>query len=222
MSRTIIRLSLAILAASALALGGCASSANKAAARAQAARHQEDAAFAAGTRRPPTAETSFSLAKILVAQGRDRDAIYVLERVIRDHPTFVPAYNEIAGIYVRADRIDDATTVLTAGLKRAAANDPILLNNLGMCHLLKSEPSAALDAFNAAATRAPSNPVYRANRAAALTLLGRYTEAKSEYQSVVDGPTARRNMEALVNARGKSGTAAAPAPSPKTLAAKVP
>src|SRR2546430_4509513 len=76
----------------------------------------DEASFAAGAGRPPTASTSYSFAKILVGQGRDRDAIHVLTRIIRENPRFVPAYNEIAGVYVRSDRLEDAIALLPSGL----------------------------------------------------------------------------------------------------------
>src|SRR5688572_25530948 len=78
--------------------------------------NDSETSFAAGAGRAPTPETSYSFAKILVSQGRDREALYVLSRVIRESPKFLPAYNEMAGVYVRADRLDDAISVLQTGL----------------------------------------------------------------------------------------------------------
>src|SRR5688572_15912677 len=88
---------------------------------------EDQTSFAAGIGRPPSATTSYSLAKILISQGRDRDAIFVLSRVIRDNPGFIRAYNEIAGVYFRSDRLDDAIDVLLSGLEQAP-NDPVLQN----------------------------------------------------------------------------------------------
>ena len=189
----------------AIAVAGCASNSAaksaKAHAAADAARSaHDDASFAAGTRRPPTPSTSFALAKILISQGRDRDALYVLQRVLRDCPKFVPAYNELAGVYVRADRVGDAREVISAGLK-LAPQDAVLWNNLGMCNFLQGRHEQALENFTRAAERVPSNPQYRANRAAALAMLGRDSEAKREYRSVLDSTTTRHNLEVLAKAR---------------------
>ena len=189
----------------AIAVAGCASNSAakiaKAHAAADAARSaHDDASFAAGTRRPPTPSTSFALAKILISQGRDRDALYVLQRVLRDCPKFVPAYNELAGVYVRADRVGDAREVISAGLK-LAPQDAVLWNNLGMCNFLQGRHEQALENFTRAAERVPSNPQYRANRAAALAMLGRDAEAKREYRSVLDSTTTRHNLEVLAKAR---------------------
>ena len=161
-------------------LFGCASRRDKNTAAAPIRTSADESSFAAGAGRPPTASTSYSFAKILVGQGRDRDAIHVLTRIIRENPRFVPAYNEIAGVYVRSDRLEDAIALLQSGLKQSP-NDPVLHNNLGMCYLLKTDPARALESFSRATDVMPSNPTFRANRAAALGMLGRDSDAEREY-----------------------------------------
>jgi predicted Zn-dependent protease len=160
----------------------------------------EESSFAAGAHRPPTAETSYAYAKVLISQGRDRDALYVLSRVAREHAEFIPAYNEMAGIYVRSDRLEDAIDVLQAALKRAP-NDAVLHNNLGMCHMLRGENEEALESFTRAADAAPTVPAFRSNRAAALALTGHPAEAEKEYRTVVGGMEARQNVRVLAHAR---------------------
>src|SRR5688572_17009698 len=89
-------------------IGGCAKQTEKLPASRTRETANDESTFAAGSGRAPTAATSYAFAKILVSQGRDRDALYVLSHVIREHPKYLPAYNEMAGVYVRADRLDDA------------------------------------------------------------------------------------------------------------------
>jgi tetratricopeptide (TPR) repeat protein len=187
-------------------LGGCASSQSKLPSQRYHST-SDDASFAAGAGRPPTAATSYALARILVGQGRDRDALYVLTRVIRESPECIPAYNEVAGIYVRADRLDDAISTLESGLKRAST-DTVMLNNLGMCYFLKSDPSHALEAFARAADRDPSNPLYRGNHAAALAMVGREAEAEAEYNSLINARATRANLAILAKARDRANAAA--------------
>ena len=166
-----------------------------------------DARFAEGANRAPTAATKYSFARILVGQGKDRDALYVLNRIVREHPKFLPAYNEIAGIYLRSDRVDDAIDALKEGL-RYSPKDGVLLNNLGMCHLLQDENEAALRCFTAASDSNPSNPTYRANRATTLALLGRDKEAEREYRTVLGKNPTRENLEILSKARSQNRPAA--------------
>jgi Flp pilus assembly protein TadD len=202
-----ITLKTAVVICSAFALvatvgGGCAKRNDKLPeSRARHARHIEaEDSFAAGAGRAPTAATSYAFAKILVAQGRDRDALYVLSHIIREHPKFLPAYNAMAGVYMRADRLDDAIAALATGLDHAP-KDGVLHNNLGMCHLLKNEPDKALASFTAATEAAPASATFRANRAAALALTARDAEAEREYQTVIGKLQARQNVLALARAR---------------------
>ncbi len=170
-------------------------------------RRADDASFASGAGRAPTASTSYSFARILVGQGRDRDAEYVLSRNIREHPTFVPSYNELAGIYMRSDRLDDAIDVLQAGLKKSP-QDTVLQNNLGMCYLLAGHNDEALTYFSRATERMPSNPVYRANRATALAMLGREADAAAEYRGVLTRSETQANLAILAKARTQQGNEA--------------
>ena len=220
MNRNITTLAVCSLLALA-AIGGCAKRNDTLpATRARHARHAEgEDSFAAGAGRAPTASTSYAFAKILVAQGRDRDALYVLSHIIREHPKFLPAYNAMAGVYMRADRLDDAIAALQTGLDHAP-KDGVLHNNLGMCHLLKNEPEKALASFTSATEAVPDSAAFRANRATALALTARDAEAEREYQTVVGKLQARQNVLAL--ARAREGRSAAeqkqqpPAPVEKT------
>ena len=169
----------------------------------------DDSTFAAGAGRAPSAATSYAFAKILITQGRDRDAMYVLARVIREHPTYVPAYNEMAGVYVRADRLDDAIEVLSAGLKHSP-HDGVLQNNLGMCHMLGGKHEKAVEAFTRATELMPTNPTFRANRATALGLAGRDAEAQQEYRTVLGELDTEKNLGILARAREKQPAAEAP------------
>jgi Flp pilus assembly protein TadD len=192
----------------ATAVGGCAKRNDTLPeTRGRHARHIEaEDSFAAGAGRAPTAATSYAFAKILIAQGRDRDALYVLSHIIREHPRFLPAYNAMAGVYMRADRLDDAVAALQTGLEQSP-KDGVLHNNLGMCYLLKSEPEKALASFTSATEAAPDSSTFRANRAAALALTARDAEAEREYRTVVGKLQARQNVLALARAReGRSAT----------------
>jgi tetratricopeptide (TPR) repeat protein len=211
-SQTRLSAAVMIIAAATFAatVGGCAAQSDKLAAARRRGGGDDDASFAAGSGRAPTAATSFALARILIGQGRDRDALYILSRTVRDDPNFVPAYNEIAGIYVRSDRLDDAIATLAGGLKQSP-QDTVLHNNLGMCHFLKGDAQEALKSFDDAATRMPHNPLYRANRAAALAMLGREAEAEADYRNVVDEAATRANLSILARARADRAAAGASA-----------
>lgn len=187
------------------ALGGCAKRNDKLP-EAHTRRTAADTAFAAGAGRAPTAATSYSFAKILVSQGRDRDALYVLSNIVREHPKHLPAYNEMAGVYMRADRLDDAIAALTSGLEQSP-HDGVLHNNLGMCYLLKEEPEKALASFTRATEAVPNSAMFRSNRAAALALTARDAEAEREYRTVVGTLQAKQNVLVLARARDQRSQA---------------
>ena len=150
--------------------------------------------------RPPTANTLYAMARILSAQGSDDKCAFVLTRIIADYPRFMPAYCELAELHLRHHRNDDALATLSAGL-HVSADDPILLNNLGMCKLLQSDYDEALSMFTRAAGIVPQDARYRANMAASLGMMGRYQESLSLYRQVVLPEDADYNVGALRGAR---------------------
>ena len=85
---------------------------------------------------PPSTRTLYTMADILAAQGKDRDAEFTLKRCIQQEPKFTPAHNKLAELLMRQGRVHEAAGVLSQALRVSDA-DPILLNNLGMCCLVQ-------------------------------------------------------------------------------------
>ncbi len=146
--------------------------------------------------RPPTAKTLYSLARILATQGKDAECEFVLRRCVQDYPKFTPAYNSLAELQMRQGRIHEAVETLCTALK-IRPRDPILLNNLGMCRLLRKEYETALAHFTDAAGLVPENGRYRANMATALGLLGRREESLALLEQVLPRDKAEQNVEIL-------------------------
>lgn len=151
--------------------------------------------------RPPNAKTLHSLARLLSGQGKDDEARFVLARTIREHPHFMPAYNELAELQMKEWQLDEASKVLSLGL-RMSPKDPVLLNNLGLCALLEGKHDKAIEVFAAASAAAPDDARYRANMAAALGLAGRYEEALAAYEQVLPPEDAHHNLGVLCESRG--------------------
>jgi Flp pilus assembly protein TadD len=160
-----------------------------------------DDQFEQAADRPPTANTLYSLARLLAAQGRDADCETVLKKVITEQPDYLPAYCDLAELRMRAGRTDDAIQVLTAGI-HVAPKDPCILNNLGVCWMVKNNFGQALEMFTRAAAAAPANARYRANMALSLGMLGRYDESLALYEQVVPPHEAHYNLAVLCRARG--------------------
>ena len=128
-------------------MAGCASDQSKYGSYAQPA---EDVAFNEGADRPPTPRTLTSMARILSHQGKEVQAQHVLRRVIRDHPNHLPAYCDLAEMYMRYKKVEPAIAVLTRA-HEIAPQDPVILNNLGMCEMSQEQYGLALTWFEQAA-----------------------------------------------------------------------
>lgn len=156
----------------------------------------------------PSPGTLLALARILATQGRDADCERTLRQILKSDPGYLPAYSDLAELQMRQNHLDEAMESLTAGLSKAPA-DPVLLNNLGMCHALKEDYAGALDAFSRASEVAPDNKTYLANKAMALGMLERYDESAAIYRKVLDSPEdVIHNMAVLRKAKKPNGAAA--------------
>jgi tetratricopeptide (TPR) repeat protein len=165
--------------------------------------------------RPPTPKTMYAYARVLYSQGQDAACDVLLSKLIRDFPQFQASYLAQAEVRMRQRRMDDAILTLRAGLKLSPRDD-VLLNNLGMCFIMKSDCGSALWYFTKAAALAPNNGRYRSNMALALGLLGREEECRSLYAMVLAPDDIEHNQSVLDYARGTffGVPAAPPIPTP--------
>ncbi len=148
------------------------------------------------------------MADILATQGKDTECEFVLRRCIQQYPDFTPAYNRLAELQMRQGRVHEAIDVLSKAL-RIRPRDPVLLNNLGMCRLIRKDYEKALVHFTEAAGLVPESERYRANMATALGLLGRHEESSALLQQILPGDKARHNAEVLRRAHEQEANPAA-------------
>lgn len=145
---------------------------------------------------PPSSKTLYSMADILATQGKDKECEFVLRRCISQYPEFIPAYNSLAELQMRQGRVHEAMALLSDALQ-IRPKDPVLLNNLGMCFLIRKEYAQALDHFTQAGGIVPESEKYRANMATALGLMGRHEESLALLEQVLPEDKARHNAEVL-------------------------
>lgn len=166
----------------------------------------EDEEWIRGAKRPPTPRTLLALSRVLISQGRREEAQSVLYRITRQHPYYPEAYVELAEIHMRRRRVDTAIKTLSEGLA-SLPNDHVLVNNLGMCYLIRRDYPKAEEKFRAAAWIAPNNTRYRSNVALVLGLQGRYDEALALYKQVTTDIEAHFNLAVICDARNDSDRA---------------
>ena len=152
--------------------------------------------------RPPTSKTLFAMADILAAQGRDSECEFVLKRIIREYPKYLPAYNSLAELYMRQDRINAAIETIHDAF-RINADDPLIQNNLGVCMIISGEYEKALEMFTKAASIKPENTRYRINMAVALGLMEHYEESLTLFRQVLPDKQANSNLMVLKMAGNK-------------------
>jgi serine/threonine-protein kinase len=140
------------------------------------------------------------MADILATQGKDTECEFVLRRCIRQYPQFTPAHASLAELQMRQGRVHEAVDVLSGALQ-IRPRDPVLLNNLGMCFLVRKEYEKALEQFTKAAGLIPESKRYRANMATTLGLLGRHEESSALLQQILPEEKAQHNAEVLRRAR---------------------
>jgi Flp pilus assembly protein TadD len=179
---------------------GCESTQSPPVGDSYASHQQLDDQFAKGLHRAPTPATLYSMARLLEAQQKDAQAEYVLQRVIKEYPQFLPAYVELSGLYMRRGMVDKAMEILQAG-RQVAPNDALLANNIGMCWLVKDQPETALTSFNQAVELDPNNARYLSNKATAQGLAGQYEDALDTYMQVVREDQAHYNLAVVCEAR---------------------
>ncbi len=194
-----------LVLAVALSLGGCAARDNWEGLG--DGLSDADRLFQEGESRPPTAATLYAMARIVKGQGKESVYRFILERIINEYPHFVPAYCDLAELSARQSRFDAAIETLSAGL-RVSPDDPVLINDIGICWLLKKNYERSLAYSTQAAALGPGDVSYRANMAVALGMLGRYEECLSLYKQVVPEWDAHYNLAVLCEARKDVGRAA--------------
>ena len=198
LGRVVVRPSvIALVLAAAATVSGCKSAEQT---KSYAAPPVDDDDFAKGANRPPTAETLYRMGRILAAQHKDDQCEAVLRNCIERFPQYMPAYAELAELQVRERKVGAAMTTLKDGLA-LQPKDAVLLNDLGMCHMLTSDYEGALAQFTAAHESEPDNARYTANMALATGMLGRYEHALTLYEQITKPAQAHYNVAVVAEAR---------------------
>ena len=156
--------------------------------------------FDGGPLKPATAETLQLTARVLAAKGNSAQAGFILNRLAAEYPDYVGTYTEGAEVLLVEGRIAEAIEWLDRGIARMP-NDPVLLNDRGMCHLLASDLPAATRDFKAAFAIDPGDADYVSNLALVSALGGDEATAFDLWGRVLSPAEVRENLQICRGAR---------------------
>ena len=166
--------------------------------------------FELGAGKQPEMSTRLSLAHIRAQQGREREAEAMLQQIVAESPECAPAWVELASVGLKQGLVDGAIAVLRQAAE-IHPDDPVVLNDLGLCLLLRGEASQAVDLFGRAAAMALEDARPRANLALALGLSGRFEESEALYRQLLPAADVEHNLALLRAARSRRDGAVAAA-----------
>jgi Flp pilus assembly protein TadD len=159
----------------------------------QSAPDQDADWFEGGPLKPASADTLQLTARVLAAKGNTEQAGFILNRLAADYPDHVGTYTEGAEVLLVEGRVAEAIGWLNRGLERMP-NEPVLLNDRGMCHLLASDLAAATRDFKAAYLADPGDADYVANLALARALAGNEEVATELWSRVLSPADVAKNL----------------------------
>jgi tetratricopeptide (TPR) repeat protein len=137
---------------------------------------------------------------VLAAKGNTAQAGFLLNRLAAEYPDHVGTYTEGAEVLLLEGRIADAIDWLNRGLARMP-EQPMLLNDRGLCHLLASDLPAATSDFSAAYAADPGDADYVSNLAVARALAGNEAEAAELWARVLPQSDVSANLRICRDAR---------------------
>ncbi len=141
----------------------------------------------------PRANTIYGMTRLMRAQGNTEQAELALIGLMKEFPEYSPAYNDLAEIRIQQGRFEEAIHYINRGLE-IAPNDAVLLNNAGVCALIKHDYAKALGHFQRALDLAPYESRYRANVALATGLNGDIAGSRALYQTIVSKEATEHNI----------------------------
>jgi Flp pilus assembly protein TadD len=158
--------------------------------------------FEGGPMQTASAETLQLTARVLAAKGRNEQAGFLLERMLAEYPDHIGTYTEGAEVLLIEGRVVEAIKWLDRGLTRMP-NQPILVNDRGLCHLLNADLAAATQDFQKAFDADPADADYVGNLALAKALAGDEAGARQLWSRLMIPADVEANLKTAHDARPK-------------------
>lgn len=158
--------------------------------------------FQGGPMQAASPETLQLTARVLAAKGRTDQAGFLIERMLATYPDNIGTYSEGAEVLLVEGRVAEAIKWLDRGLERMP-NQPILVNDRGLCHLLNANLPAATKDFQTAYDADPADADYVGNLALAKALAGDEAGARALWGRIIPATDVELNVQAARDARPK-------------------
>jgi tetratricopeptide (TPR) repeat protein len=133
---------------------------------------------------PDNADFLLALGQALTAQGKDAEAIPVLQRAVQINPGHRAASYQLGLALQRVNQVNDAIPLF----EKAVVADPTnaeVLTNLGMALCQAQRAKDAVPVLQRAVTLAPQNPTAHQDLAAAYIQLSQFNDAVGELRAAL-------------------------------------
>lgn len=146
---------------------------------------------------PGNVDFLVALGQALTAQGKDAEAVPVLQRAVQIKPGHPAASYQLGLALQRSNQVSDAIPLFETAAAANPANAEVL-TNLGTALLQVQRAKDAVPVLQRAVTLAPQNPTAHQDLAAAYIQLSRFNDAVSELQAALklspDAPQLHYNL----------------------------
>ena len=147
-------------------------------------------------------------ARALRGIGLTDDAESLLRDVVRKHPREAPAWDQLGILCLDTHRLDEAVSDLQRA-HQLAADDPLILNNLGFAQLTAGQSEDAVKTLRAALRLDGADRQIRNNLGFALVAADRDDEALRVFRAGLPEADARYNLGLGLEMRGDDDAAVA-------------
>lgn len=145
-------------------------------------------------------ETLQLTARVLASKGNTEQAGFLIDRMARDYPDNLGTYTEGAEVLLLEGRVAEAIKWLERGLARFP-DQPILVNDRGLCHLLNVDLAAATADFQKAYDADPADADFVSNLALVKALAGDDAGARRLWGRVLTPEEVESNLRQVHQAR---------------------
>ena len=127
----------------------------------------------------------FTLANLLVEEGRSELAIPYFKKAIELYPSFRDAYRNLALAQIQTDQPDTALVNLSKAIERGAI-DGLTYGLLGYCHMQAERHAQALQAYGQAQLLMPDEGQWQVGEANTLLMLGENEAAAKRFGELLN------------------------------------